>query len=681
MKEKSNKPKEKSYKTDNAVDQRLDFNAVDDVENFRTYLADIRHSWLKTLCILGFTLIPLFIALDYFMIPADRFKNFVFYRTIATILILIQYLILRLTKPSGYASLHGYFFSIVVGLMISLMTLELGGFDSSYYAGLNLVMIAVIVLIPWDFDHAVINSLLIIGSYLCLNFFFPNSFHYNILVNNLYFLSSSAVIAISINRVHFQLIRKEFYANSQLKTAKKEQDTIMNSVDEGLFIIHKVDGQYFIGEHQSESVKKILGSVILSGRKFTEVLSEYFSIKKIDELIEYLVMISSKDIDEDMIRDLNPLEREGAAIQLGINNVTKFLEFGFKRITQAYQNTDFLISIKDVTKEVEMEHQLRDNEIKAEQETQMMLSILHIGPALLQDFMEGIDTELSVIDGVLRDEENHKNFSTAIETIFRSVHSIKGNAALLDLKFLAEKANEFEEKMIVLRENKNPTWEDFLPIAYDLAKLQEVYGEMHGLVQRIRLFQNKGGDTKSALSALPEAINQLALRIASELGKKVRLIATDIDFTGISNKYAYALRDILVQLTRNAITHGIESPEIRLRLGKEEYGTLLLSMKSVGDSLCVNFRDDGSSFDFGAIRTKAFQMGKGLESEIKNWAATKLIKLTFEPVFSTAGESTLHAGRGMGMDIIKQRVKKIGGKLKINYDPGQFTEFKFIFPI
>ncbi|XDD51653.1 ATP-binding protein [Leptospira sp. WS92.C1] len=660
---------------------RLNFSTDADLDNFKTYLDDIRHSWLKTLCILGFTLIPLFIALDYFMIPEERFKNFVFYRTIATILILIQYSILCLTKSSRYAQLHGYFFSLIVGLMISLMTLELGGFDSSYYAGLNLAMIAVIVLIPWGFDHAVINSLLIIGSYLSLNFIFPNSFHNNILVNNLYFLSSSAVIAISINRVHFQLIRKEFYANSQLKTAKKEQDTIMNSVDEGLFIIHKVDGQYFIGEHQSESVKKILGNAVLSGRKFTEALSEYFSLRKIDELIEYLIMISSRDIDEDMIRDLNPLEREGATVQFGINSVIKFLEFGFKRITQDYQNTDFLISIKDVTKEVEMEHQLRDNEFKAEQETQMMLSILHIGPALLQDFMEGIETELSVIDGVLRDEENHKNFPNAIETIFRSVHSIKGNASLLDLKFLTEKSNEFEKKMIMLKENKIPTWEDFLPIAYDLAKLQEVYGEMHGLIQRIRSFQNKGGDTKSALSALPEAINELSLRIASELGKKVRLIATDIDFTGVSGKYAYALRDILVQLTRNAITHGIESPEIRLRSGKEECGTLILSLKPVGDTLCVNFRDDGSSFDFAAIRKKAFQMNKGLESEIKSWAAEKLIKLTFEPVFSTAGESTLHAGRGMGMDIIKQRVKKIGGRLKINYSPGQFTEFKFIFPI
>ena len=179
-----------------------------DTEDFKDYLNGIRHSWLKTMCILGFTLTPLFLALDYFMIHEGRLANFAIYRGAVTFLVLAQYAVLRSTKPSKYAPFHGYLFSLLLGIMISTMTHELGGLDSSYYAGLNLVMIAVIVLIPWGFSHAVINALLIIGSYLSVNFLFPIPFHYNILVNNLYFLFSSAVIAVAINRVHFGLIRK-----------------------------------------------------------------------------------------------------------------------------------------------------------------------------------------------------------------------------------------------------------------------------------------------------------------------------------------------------------------------------------------------------------------------------------------------------------------------------------------
>ena len=322
----------------------------------------------------------------------------------------------------------------------------------------------------------------------------------------------------------------------------------MNAVEEGLFIIHRVDsGEYRIGDHQSESVKEILGDTPLSGEPFAAALSSYFPEQKIEELTEFLEMLSTKDIEDALINDLNPLQRERATIDDGAQNVGKFLEFGFKRITQAHQNTDFLISIKDVSREVEMERQLRDNEVRAEQESQMMLSILHIGPALLQDFMDGMEAELTSIDNVLRQEEHKKDFPGAIESIFRSVHSLKGNAALLELQFLADRANKFEEKLLILRTFKELTWEHFLPIAYDLSKLQEVYGQMQGLVARIRLFQGKGGETRSALSALPDAISELALRIAGELGKKVRIDTTHMQFEGVSNKFAYALRDILVQ--------------------------------------------------------------------------------------------------------------------------------------
>jgi HPt (histidine-containing phosphotransfer) domain-containing protein len=649
-----------------------------DSPDFKLYLDDIRHSWLKTLAILGFTLIPLFLVLDYFMLPGERFENFVIYRSVVTVLVIAQYLVLRVTKPSRYAPIQGYYFSIIVGVMISWMTHELGGFDSSYYAGLNLVMIAVVVLIPWGFVHALVNSLLIVGSYLSINLLFALPFQIDIAVNNIYFLSATAVIAVAINRVHFYLIRKEYYTNRQLKAAMEEQETIMNSVDEGLFIIHKVDSEYFIGEHQSESVKKIFGDVSMSGRKFADVMASYFSDKKIEELNEYLKMISVKNIDNTMIRDLNPLEREKAVFK---SDETKFLEFRFKRVTESLINSDFLVSIKDVTKVVEMERQLRENEIKAEQESQMMLSILHVGPALLQDFMEGVEAELSVIETVLRDEKFHKDLGMAIETIFRSVHSLKGNAALLDLKFLAEKANAFENKITEMRDNQNLTWEDFLSVAYELSKIQEVYEDMRGLIQRIKLFQGKEGDTKTALSALPEAINNLALRIATETGKKVKFVTDHLDFSGVSNKYAYVLRDILVQLTRNSMIHGIENPETRLNSGKDECGTISFSLKQEKDQYCMKFRDDGKSFGFAEIQNKAIEMGKVPKSEIENWGESKLVKLIFEPGFSTTSESTLHSGRGMGMDIIKQRIKRIGGQIKVNYSAGKFTEFNFMFPM
>ena len=132
------------------VTQMIDANDGDkedqqfSVTEFRPYLNSIIHSWLKILLILGAIFFPLFFLLDVFMMPKELLLRFGIYRFVATLAFIIQYIYLRRTlaeKPPHY---HGYIFSIIAGGMIVLMTVNLGGFNSSYYAGLNLVIIAVI---------------------------------------------------------------------------------------------------------------------------------------------------------------------------------------------------------------------------------------------------------------------------------------------------------------------------------------------------------------------------------------------------------------------------------------------------------------------------------------------------------------------------------------------------------
>jgi len=191
-----------------------------DANAFDEYLQSIVHAWSKTLALLGFSLIPLFFVLDAVMLPRELLPRFGLYRLVVTLIVAGQYTLLRFTHPSRYSPLHGYFFSVVAGGMICLMTGDLGGFDSTYYAGLNLVMIAVNLLLPWRVGNSVINSLLLIGMYVALNVLSPQPFATPNLINNLYFMSSTAVIAVSINHVKHTLIRKEFEQRSLLKTAR-----------------------------------------------------------------------------------------------------------------------------------------------------------------------------------------------------------------------------------------------------------------------------------------------------------------------------------------------------------------------------------------------------------------------------------------------------------------------------
>lgn len=189
-------------------------------DSFEEYQNNILHQWLKTLTILGFTLVPIFFLLDYFSMPAELLPRFGTYRLVSTILLLIQYFIVRHTKPSRLSFLHGYFAVINMGGTIALMTVDLGGFNSNYYAGLNLVVVGVNLLLPWKYLHSAINSFIIIAMYIGFNVVADQVFNLTILLNNLFFMLSTAIIAVSINYVKFKQIREEFYLLVQLKMAR-----------------------------------------------------------------------------------------------------------------------------------------------------------------------------------------------------------------------------------------------------------------------------------------------------------------------------------------------------------------------------------------------------------------------------------------------------------------------------
>lgn len=184
------------------------------------YVNTLVHRWSESLTALGFILIPLFFILDLFMMPPEFFTRFALYRFVTTLVVFIQYFVIHLTKPARHSRAHGYFFSTVAGLMIVIMTRDLGGFDSSYYAGLNLVLIATNLLLPWEVIHSIINSALIIGMYVVINAIWGGDFEVANLVNNLYFMSATAVIAVSINYVKQKLVRQEFLLRAELEEAR-----------------------------------------------------------------------------------------------------------------------------------------------------------------------------------------------------------------------------------------------------------------------------------------------------------------------------------------------------------------------------------------------------------------------------------------------------------------------------
>ncbi len=189
-------------------------------EEFQEYLNDIIHDWLKTLVTLACALIPAFFVLDLFTMPAALLIRFGFYRLALLLLLALQLILIRNTEPSDKSHYHGYLATVTIGGVISMMTVDLGGFDSRYYAGLNLVIMGVNLLLPWRALHSAINSSLVIAIYLYLNLAGRADFEIANLINNLFFLLSTAIIALFINHLRYNQVRNEFDLLVELRNTR-----------------------------------------------------------------------------------------------------------------------------------------------------------------------------------------------------------------------------------------------------------------------------------------------------------------------------------------------------------------------------------------------------------------------------------------------------------------------------
>ncbi len=163
--------------------------------------------------------------------------------------------------------------------------------------------------------------------------------------------------------------------------------------------------------------------------------------------------------------------------------------------------------------------------------------------------------------------------------------------------------------------------------------------------------------------------------IATRLGRRVVLHIHGDPNAAVPRDVLYPLHDALVHLLRNAIDHGLEPPEERAQCGKAEIGALEIRCWAEAGTLTLIVRDDGRGIDPERVKRRAVQLGM-----MSNEAASKLtdqqaVDLIFMPHFSTAGSVTDISGRGIGMDVVRESLSRVGGNVRIESHPGIGTEF------
>jgi two-component system chemotaxis sensor kinase CheA len=168
--------------------------------------------------------------------------------------------------------------------------------------------------------------------------------------------------------------------------------------------------------------------------------------------------------------------------------------------------------------------------------------------------------------------------------------------------------------------------------------------------------------------------------LSSQLGKHVR-IEMEGKETELDKTIVEAIKDPLTHLVRNSVDHGIESPEARRAAGKPAEGCLLLRAYHEGGQVNIEITDDGAGLNLDRIRRKAVEKGIVSADQAARLSEREVAQLILLPGFSTAEQVTSVSGRGVGMDVVKTNIEKIGGTLDLHSRPGQGTTVKIKIPL
>ncbi len=177
-------------------------------------------------------------------------------------------------------------------------------------------------------------------------------------------------------------------------------------------------------------------------------------------------------------------------------------------------------------------------------------------------------------------------------------------------------------------------------------------------------------------SKLPRVVRDLS----NGLGKQVNLVMEGKE-TELDRSLLEAVKDPLTHLVRNAVDHGVEDTQTRIAAGKTPEGTLTLRAYHEGGHVTVEVADDGAGLDVDRIAAKAVENGLARQDQVAAMDRREIMALVFQPGFSTAKTVTNVSGRGVGMDVVKTNIERIGGAVDVDSTPGQGTVWRLTIPL
>jgi two-component system chemotaxis sensor kinase CheA len=339
---------------------------------------------------------------------------------------------------------------------------------------------------------------------------------------------------------------------------------------------------------------------------------------------------------------------------------------------------------------------------------------------LLREFIAETNEHLATFERDLVALERVPANRPLLDDIFRNVHSIKGTCSFLELKRLESLLHATENALGRLRDEAVPATPIVVAMllgACDRAKTivaalardgHEPDGGDADIVARLELAMRPAPLVPIAIPArmtaaaprpVPSDLGQSVMKAQSEpigqawtklprllgdladaLGKKIELKLEGGEIE-LDRPVLDLVKDPFMHLLRNAADHGIETPGERRRAGKAETGTVTLAARRDDSAIVITLADDGRGIDPERIRAALRRDGFATEADLQAMSEQRLLQFIFHPGLSTAPRVTTISGRGVGLDVVRSNVEKLGGVVEVASRPGHGTCFTIKLPL
>ena len=478
-------------------------------------------------------------------------------------------------------------------------------------------------------------------------------------------------IPMSILARHFfdstiQLEQRVALRTEEVELANYEIRELLDSVQQGFL---KLDCFGRIGSKYSKAVVEMLGEIPASNL-FMDLLSghdkpaaEWFEIGLVE-----------------VFAGIMPLELTLKQLPKQIKSDSRFLSLEYTPIIEAGELAFIVVVVSDITALVERE--------KIEVQSRELMAIIDRIADDKVAFLKFFAEAESLVSRI-------KDRTAVNDEIKRDIHTLKGNAAIFGLVRIPNACHAIED---YINENNE------IPQSNLWTELDQAWSSVRDKIRRLiadtEIKVTLGDDEYSSvllaiLNDVPKS--QLATRVAAwrleptrrrleiiaeritslggKLGKGVLNVVIEDHELRTDPKYWLSFWSTLIHVIRNAVDHGIETCDERLKQNKLENGTIYLSTSIEGTSYVISVKDDGRGIHWEHLRASAQQAGLPYESDLD------LKEALFHIGVSTKKAVTETSGRGVGMAAIRECCQSLGGSIEVNSILGEGTEFRFVFPV